>query len=169
MVSGDTARTPDEGWTAGSQSTEYDVTAIRLVSTSAARFSRAVLPPRPTQHNKAAQDCRFGGLIRSCIVGICGERNGHAVVRKNSAGHRSECRHRPCHRHCACAGRRQNPGNRPPPDAARRAQAAMRQCCGDHRRRFEMAVSSTNWRAPRAMSTFSSTMPAYSNTPRSLI
>src|SRR5262249_5892612 len=30
-----------------------------------------------------------------------------------------------------------------------------------------MAVSSTNWRAPRATSTFSSTMPAYSNTPRS--
>src|SRR5262249_39185849 len=94
------------------------------------------LPPRPTQHNKAAQDCRFGGFIRSCIVGVCGERNGHAVVRKNSAGHRSECRHRPCHRHCACAGRRQNPGNRPPPGAARRAQAAMRQCCGDHRRRL---------------------------------
>src|SRR5215471_9297117 len=92
MVSGDTARTPDEGWTAGSQSTEYSGTAIRLVSTSAARFSRAVLPPRPTQHNKAAHDCRFGGLIRSCIVGTCGERNGHAVVRKNSAGHRSECR-----------------------------------------------------------------------------
>jgi 3-hydroxy acid dehydrogenase / malonic semialdehyde reductase len=36
----------------------------------------AGVTPRPTQHNKAPQDCRFGSVIRSCIVGFVGNETG---------------------------------------------------------------------------------------------
>src|SRR5262245_15076312 len=63
MVSGDTARTPDEGWTAGSQSTEYDGTAIRLVSTSAARFSSLRALPSITKLRRTASLAASSGHV----------------------------------------------------------------------------------------------------------
>jgi nicotinate dehydrogenase subunit B len=52
MVSGDTARTPDEGWTSGSQSIEYGGTAIRLVCAEA----RALLLDQAAKRLNAAAD-----------------------------------------------------------------------------------------------------------------
>src|SRR5262249_26508814 len=72
MVSGDTARTPDEGWTAGSQSTEYSGTAIRLVLTSAARFSRQCCLralPSITKLRTTAGWAASAGYVWSGLVG----------------------------------------------------------------------------------------------------
>jgi CO/xanthine dehydrogenase Mo-binding subunit len=52
MVSGDTARTPDEGWTSGSQSIEYGGTAIRLACAEA----RALLLDQAVKRLNASPD-----------------------------------------------------------------------------------------------------------------
>jgi nicotinate dehydrogenase subunit B len=52
MISGDTARTPDEGWTSGSQSIEYGGTAIRLACAEA----RALLLDQAAKRLNAAAD-----------------------------------------------------------------------------------------------------------------
>jgi nicotinate dehydrogenase subunit B len=61
MISGDTARTPDEGWTAGSQSIEYGGTAIRLVCAEA----RALLLDQAAKRLNTAADTLSvaGGVI----------------------------------------------------------------------------------------------------------
>ena len=52
MISGDTARTPDEAWTAGSQSIEYGGTAIRLACAEA----RALLLDQAAKQLNAVSD-----------------------------------------------------------------------------------------------------------------
>src|SRR5215831_4062032 len=76
MISGDTARTPDEGWTAGSQSIEYSGTAIRLACAEV----RALLLEQAAKGLNAAAD------RLSVIDGVISAPDGHKISYGELAG-----------------------------------------------------------------------------------
>jgi nicotinate dehydrogenase subunit B len=74
MISGDTARTPDEGWTAGSQSIEYGGTAIRLACAEA----RALLLDQAAKRLNSAADTL--GVADGVVSGPDGRRVGYGEL-----------------------------------------------------------------------------------------